>query len=194
MTDAFEAQGELAPVQSIHNNEFSAVTSEVPVLEALDAASTEANEVLEVADQDAQTSDAPEAPRGPNGFIPLGLAPELIAAVEDLGFHQPTTVQEKVIPLARGDESARFVDLMVSSQTGSGKTAAFLLPVLHTLIRRQAEAAAAERAEFDRLAAEAAEKKKRGGGTEPRPHRQADARASEEGGRGSRQGSASSRH
>ncbi len=158
MTDAFEAQGELAPVQSIHNNEFSAVTSEVPVLEALDAASTEANEVLEVADQDAQTSDAPEAPRGPNGFIPLGLAPELIAAVEDLGFHQPTTVQEKVIPLARGDESARFVDLMVSSQTGSGKTAAFLLPVLHTLIRRQAEAAAAERAEFDRLAAEAAER------------------------------------
>lgn len=158
MTDAFEAQGELAPVQSIHNNEFSAVTSEVPVLEALDAASTEANEALEVADQDAQTSDAPEAPRGPNGFIPLGLAPELIAAVEDLGFHQPTTVQEKVIPLARGDESARFVDLMVSSQTGSGKTAAFLLPVLHTLIRRQAEAAAAERAEFDRLAAEAAER------------------------------------
>jgi superfamily II DNA/RNA helicase len=158
MTDAFEAQGELAPVQSIHNNEFSAVTSEVPVLEALDAASTEANEVLEVADQDAQTSDAPEAPRGPNGFIPLGLAPELIAAVVDLGFHQPTTVQEKVIPLARGDESARFVDLMVSSQTGSGKTAAFLLPVLHTLIRRQAEAAAAERAEFDRLAAEAAER------------------------------------
>jgi len=158
MTDAFEAQGELAPVQSIHNNEFSAVTSEVPVLEALDAASTEANEVLEVADQDAQTSDAPEAPRGPNGFIPLGLAPELIAAVVDLGFHQPTTVQEKVIPLARGDESARFVDLMVSSQTGSGKTAAFLLPVLHTLIRRQAEAVAAERAEFDRLAAEAAER------------------------------------
>ncbi len=65
MTDAFEAQGELAPVQSIHNNEFSAVTSEVPVLEALDAASTQANEVLEVADQDAQTSDASRVPRGP---------------------------------------------------------------------------------------------------------------------------------
>jgi len=44
---------------------------------------------------------------------------------------------------------------MVSSQTGSGKTAAFLLPVLHTLIRQQAEAEAQAKAEFDRLAAEA---------------------------------------
>ncbi len=48
---------------------------------------------------------------------------------------------------------------MVSSQTGCGKTAAFLLPVLHTPIRRQRRAAAAERAEFDRPARrEAAER------------------------------------
>jgi superfamily II DNA/RNA helicase len=32
---------------------------------------------------------------------------------------------------------AAFIDLMVSSQTGSGKTAAFLLPVLHTLLQQQ---------------------------------------------------------
>ena len=89
----------------------------------------------------------------PNGFLKLGLAPELIRAVEDLGYTQPTTVQEQTIPLAMGSgeagETARFIDLMVSSQTGSGKTAAFLLPVLHTLLKQQAEAAAAEQKAYD---------------------------------------------
>ena len=89
----------------------------------------------------------------PNGFIALGLAPELIAAVEDLGFDQPTPVQLKVIPLAMASSQegkAQFIDLMVSSQTGSGKTAAFLLPVLHTLLKQQAAAEAQERADFER--------------------------------------------
>ena len=141
MTDAFEAQGELAPVQS---TEFSAAhdtVSEAPILEALDAVEPAAEEVAI-----------------PNGFVRLGLAPELVAATTDLGFTQPTTVQDKVIPLAMGgnaEGAARFVDLMVSSQTGSGKTAAFLLPVLHTLLKRQAEAEAEAKAEFQRLAAEA---------------------------------------
>ncbi|MGJ7503020.1 DEAD/DEAH box helicase [Variovorax sp. ZT5P49] len=146
MTDAFEAQGEFAPVQSATHNEFTAATdtmSEAPILDALDAAAPEAA--------------VAEEPAKPNGFIKLGLAPELIAAVADLGFTQPTTVQEKVVPIAMGEEgAARFVDLMVSSQTGSGKTAAFLLPVLHTLLKRQAEAEAEAKAEFQRLAAEAA--------------------------------------
>ncbi len=106
-------------------------------------------------------------PALPNGFVKLGLAPELIAAVEDLGFNQPTAVQLQTIPLAMGrdgadaqsgDASPRYVDLMVSSQTGSGKTAAFLLPVLHTLLQQQAEADEAARAEHQRLAAEAAER------------------------------------
>ncbi|MFN7856160.1 MAG: DEAD/DEAH box helicase, partial [Acidovorax sp.] len=94
----------------------------------------------------------------PNGFIELGLAPELVRAVADLGYTQPTGVQRKAIPLAMGggNDSTKFIDLMVSSQTGSGKTAAFLLPVLHTLIRQQAEAEAEERAAFERAAAEAA--------------------------------------
>ncbi|MDF1483881.1 DEAD/DEAH box helicase [Ramlibacter sp. H39-3-26] len=96
-----------------------------------------------------------------NGFVRLGLAPELVQAVEDLGFTQPTSVQDKVIPMAMASEPGegeRFVDLMVSSQTGSGKTAAFLLPVLHTLIRRQADEEAAARAEFERSCADAAAK------------------------------------
>ncbi|MCZ2496211.1 DEAD/DEAH box helicase [Xylophilus sp. Kf1] len=92
------------------------------------------------------------------GFAKLGLAPQLVQAVADLGYNDPTSVQAKVVPLAMdtGTEGAgRFVDLMVSSQTGSGKTAAFLLPVLHTLLRAQEKAEADERAEFERSVAEA---------------------------------------
>ncbi|WPB55664.1 DEAD/DEAH box helicase [Xylophilus sp. GOD-11R] len=93
------------------------------------------------------------------GFAKLGLHPQLVQAVADLGFNEPTAVQAKVVPLAMdtGTEGAgRFIDLMVSSQTGSGKTAAFLLPVLHTLVRAQEEAEARERADFERQVQEAA--------------------------------------
>ena len=98
-----------------------------------------------------------DAPVAPNGFEVLGLAPELIAAVADLGYVEPTQVQQLVIPKAVQEtgDAGRYADLMVSSQTGSGKTAAFLLPVLHTLIQQQADRAARERAERERLAAEA---------------------------------------
>ncbi|MGX5649891.1 DEAD/DEAH box helicase [Hydrogenophaga borbori] len=107
-----------------------------------------------------QQSTAPvetTAPVDASAFAALGLAPELVAAVADLGFTQPTAVQARVMPLAIKAEGAeRYADLMVSSQTGSGKTAAFLLPVLHTLIQQQAARETAERAERERLAVEAA--------------------------------------
>jgi len=91
-------------------------------------------------DAPVQDTTAPNAV--PNGFVKLGLAPELLRAVEELGFAQPTAVQEKTIPMALPSEgdSAGYIDLMVSSQTGSGKTAAFLLPVLHTLLGQKANA------------------------------------------------------
>jgi superfamily II DNA/RNA helicase len=97
----------------------------------------------------------------PNGFVQLGLAAELVQAVADLGYQQPTSVQLRAIPLALPSDDPEhhgYNDLMVSSQTGSGKTAAFLLPVLHTLIRQQAEAEAKERADYERACAEAAAK------------------------------------
>ena len=102
----------------------------------------------------------------PNGFVKLGLAKELLQAVADMGFTQPTAVQLATIPKAmqalddansdvKADKKAKFTDLLVSSQTGSGKTAAFLLPVLHTLLKQQEEAERFERSEFERLSAEA---------------------------------------
>ena len=77
-------------------------------------------------------------------------------ACADLGYVQPTQVQNNVIPKAMlADGVQRYADLMVSSQTGSGKTAAFLLPVLHTLLQQRDAAEAKERADFERATAEA---------------------------------------
>ncbi len=94
-----------------------------------------------------------DTPVLPNGFALMGLAPELLAAVADLGFTQPTPVQEQAISQAMAQPASEggkgFNDLMVSSQTGSGKTAAFLLPVLHTLLKQQAEAEAADKKAYE---------------------------------------------
>ena len=151
MTDAFDVAGDFSPAQNFSNDDtfsdpssFNSGDKFVPPADTLEAA------VEPVAE-------------APNGFLALGLAPELIAAVKDLGFTQPTTVQLKTIPLAMqtegvGGKAARFIDLMVSSQTGSGKTAAFLLPVLHTLLMQDAQAEAQERAEFEQAVADAAAK------------------------------------
>ncbi|MFT0849467.1 DEAD/DEAH box helicase [Achromobacter sp. F4_2707] len=61
-------------------------------------------------------------------FESLGLSPTLVSALDRAGFTQPTPVQAAAIPRAMTGE-----DLMVSSQTGSGKTAAFMLPLLNRI-------------------------------------------------------------
>ncbi|MDR3005538.1 MAG: DEAD/DEAH box helicase, partial [Acidovorax sp.] len=136
MNDSIQEQGIAAPAEI-----SSAETSQLDAL---------------LAAQDEPTAEA--QPEVENGFVQLGLADELIRAVSDLGYTQPTAVQQQAIPLAMGEgaDANGFIDLMVSSQTGSGKTAAFLLPVLHTLVQQRAQADAEAKAEFDRLCAEAA--------------------------------------
>jgi ATP-dependent RNA helicase RhlE len=62
-------------------------------------------------------------------FDELGLAPELLDAVRDAGYTHPTPIQEQAIPLARKGR-----DLIGLAQTGTGKTAAFTLPIIDRLI------------------------------------------------------------
>ena len=152
MNDAFELQGDLSPVSSLSND--------TPAHEGTTARAEFSEPVEHLADDAALPAVGEPEPQVPNGFEKMGLAPELLQAVRDLGFTQPTVVQEKTIPLAmQGQDTqsagAKFTDLMVSSQTGSGKTAAFLLPVLHTLLQQREVAATQEREAFERACAEA---------------------------------------
>jgi superfamily II DNA/RNA helicase len=65
----------------------------------------------------------------PISFKELNLHPSIVEATNVLGFEHATPVQEKVIPAA-----ILGGDLMVSSQTGSGKTAAFLIPLINQIL------------------------------------------------------------
>jgi ATP-dependent RNA helicase RhlE len=62
------------------------------------------------------------------GFSSFGLHPDLVRATEDLGFTKPTPIQQDSIPPAMEGQ-----DVLACAMTGSGKTAAFLLPILHRL-------------------------------------------------------------
>jgi superfamily II DNA/RNA helicase len=67
-------------------------------------------------------------------FEALGLNPAIVKAIEESGYKEPTQVQSQAIPAALQGR-----DLMVSSQTGSGKTAAFMIPALHHLAQTRGE-------------------------------------------------------
>lgn len=95
-----------------------------------------------------------------NAFSGFGLDPNLLQGIRDLGYARPTAVQEQTIPRALADCAETgaengFVDLMVSSQTGSGKTAAFLLPVLHTLLVEQQRERERKKREDEKAVADA---------------------------------------
>ena len=67
----------------------------------------------------------------PIAFKELGLDPALVRGVEDRGFTSTTPIQAAVYPIVMAGR-----DMIASAETGSGKTAAFLLPVLNRLLQR----------------------------------------------------------
>ncbi|HEX8718186.1 MAG TPA: DEAD/DEAH box helicase [Gemmatimonadaceae bacterium] len=71
----------------------------------------------------------PETTESPNSFEELRLAPELLQAVRRAGYESPTPIQARTIPLI-----LRGRDIIGLAQTGTGKTAAFTLPIVHRLL------------------------------------------------------------
>ena len=62
-------------------------------------------------------------------FEELGVSPEIRRAIEEMGYEQPMPVQEEVIPYLLGENN----DVVALAQTGTGKTAAFGLPLIQKI-------------------------------------------------------------
>ncbi|MBA3949848.1 MAG: DEAD/DEAH box helicase, partial [Acidobacteria bacterium] len=72
---------------------------------------------------------SPKDPATP-GFSSLGLSPSLVSAVTALGYEEPTPIQREAIPFLLEGR-----DVLGQAGTGTGKTAAFALPMLHRLVK-----------------------------------------------------------
>ena len=102
----------------------------------------EMNEVDAPAPTDAQIAEAEEiansavaaADKGEKdeSFAGLGLDARLLQAIAKQNYSAPTLVQRKAIPLAIAGK-----DVLARAKTGSGKTAAYLLPVVHGILQKK---------------------------------------------------------
>jgi ATP-dependent RNA helicase DeaD len=92
-------------------------------------------------------------------FGELGLAPDLLDIIDELGYEEPTPIQSRAIPtLLRGN------DLIAQAQTGSGKTAAFALPAVQNVDIQQRDVQVLVMAPTRELAVQVAEATHRFGG------------------------------
>ena len=62
-------------------------------------------------------------------FEELGVSPEILKAIKEMGYENPMPVQEEVIPYLLGEGN----DVVALAQTGTGKTAAFGLPIIQKI-------------------------------------------------------------
>lgn len=110
--------GAMTPV----NHQFLAIEqSGTAILEREDAVAT-------------QTSLTDPETDNPNSFAALGLSEALLQSVADEGYETPSPIQDRVIPsLLDGN------DVIAQAQTGSGKTAAFGLPIIETIDQSRRE-------------------------------------------------------
>ena len=78
----------------------------------------------------AELHATPAAPGDLGTFAALNLHPDLLKGIHDLGFLRPTPIQAQAIPAILAGR-----DVIGCAQTGTGKTAAFVLPILHRLLQ-----------------------------------------------------------
>ena len=86
------------------------------------------NQLGLVAERPASPAQPAPTPETLTSFDQLGLTPELLRSVVAQGYTEPTPVQSQSIPIVLAGR-----DLLASAQTGTGKTAAFVLPILQLL-------------------------------------------------------------
>ncbi|SOZ98286.1 modular protein:DEAD/DEAH box helicase (N-terminal); ATP-DEPENDENT RNA HELICASE (C-terminal)(rhlE-like) [Cupriavidus taiwanensis] len=106
------------------------IRAEQAIASATDASITSdaAQSPLDKLDALLNPSPAVAAPAVESGFAALGLDAAILRALSDLNYNSPTPVQAQAIPAFLAGR-----DLLVSSQTGSGKTAAFMLPAIQRI-------------------------------------------------------------
>ena len=107
---------------------LNAIADQALGLAASDAAPVQAAAVAAAPDAVAAETAAPAGP----SFASLGLSPDVVSALTAAGYQTPTPVQQRAIPAGIAGR-----DLMVSSPTGSGKTAAFMLPAIERFSQLQ---------------------------------------------------------
>ena len=68
-------------------------------------------------------------------FQQLGLSEKILQAIAEQGYEYPMPIQEAAIPvlIGEGDNATEHHDLIALAQTGTGKTAAYGLPIIHLL-------------------------------------------------------------
>ena len=95
---------------------------------------------METVEEESPAQDTPieqpeEQAEPENGFAALGLAPQILRAVAEMGYLTPTPIQEQAIPFVLMGR-----DVLGCAQTGTGKTAGFVLPMLEILAGSRARA------------------------------------------------------
>lgn len=121
--EATASAAEIAPVQSAGAEEVP--TTKAPKKRAAKKAKGENEPAPPAAGDAPQGEKADEEPADTTGFDELGLSEPIARAIAALGFEAPTPIQARSIPLLLQGH-----DLIGLAQTGTGKTAAFALPII----------------------------------------------------------------
>lgn len=117
--------------RKLDNTDTPAVAEDAPVDTPVEETPVDEPETATETTETAAVKKAAELPSFVS-FTELALDPRLVQAIAQQKFEKPTLVQQKAIPLALNGQ-----DLLAKAKTGSGKTAAYVLPVLQAILKRK---------------------------------------------------------